>query len=102
MFTEMRADRHYKPRTESFDALKCSLLEKAQEDWIYRALQKGVSLNTLQEYTPSPDGDMEMALVSCPQAQTQRPQSRGKGKGKGKGGSGKGGSSSGVKVFSGS
>ena len=78
MFAEMRADRHYKPRTESFDALKGSLWEKAQEGWLERVLQKRFSLHTLQESTPSPDEDTEMAPAFSPQAQTQRPKSGGK------------------------
>ena len=91
MFQELRQDRHYKRRTESYDELKACLLEKAQEDWFERHLQKKVSqaVHTLQE-TPqaSPQvaptasqGDVDMSV----QASSSKP-SQGRGKGKGKGG----------------
>ena len=46
-FTELRLDRFYKHRTECYEDLKTSLLEKSQEDWLEKHLQKKVALNTL-------------------------------------------------------
>ena len=50
-FQELRLDRFYKRRTESFQELKSALLEKSQEDWIERQLfhQKKQSLTVLND-----------------------------------------------------
>ena len=37
-FAEMRADRHFKRRNETFEDLKTALLEKAEEDWLEKNL----------------------------------------------------------------
>jgi hypothetical protein len=96
-FSELRADRHYRRRTETFDDLKLAVLEKSQEDWLEKALQKKVTLHTLQEsplsMTQSPaHADTEIAP---PAHKPEGGPFRGKGKGKGRGSHGKGGVSSG-------
>jgi len=50
-FQDMRLDRHYKRRTETFEELKSALLEKAQEHWLDRHIfqQKRQVLHILQE-----------------------------------------------------
>ena len=98
-FQELRADRHYKRRTENFDDLKVALLEKAQEDWLERHLflQKKQVLNTLQEPFPSAvSQNSNQGKGSSTQSQGKsqsQSQSQNRGKGKGKGqpqGKGKG------------
>ena len=55
-FAELRADRHYKRRTETYADLKVAVLEKSQEDWFERQLERKAQLNTLQE-TPTATGE---------------------------------------------
>ena len=82
-FAEMRSDRHFKRRTESFEDLKSALLEKAEEDWLERNLLqlKRENVHTLQ------DGQSQPAQKT----QTQTPKPFGKGRGKGGKGKGQGG-----------
>ena len=88
-FQELRLDRYYKRRTENYDELKACLLEKSQEDWLERHLQKKVSLQTLQEVPQVAPAQEESSQVSSSQGHGR---GKGKGKGKGKGGfGGKGG-----------
>ena len=91
MFMELRSDRLYKSRCETYDGLKVCLLEKSQEDCLERHLQKKVfsekSLHVLQE---SPQ-DTEMTPATPSQTPAPKPQFGGKGKISGKGSSGKGG-----------
>ena len=51
MFSEMRLDRYYKRRTETFEDLKEALIEKSKEDWLERHLyqQKKQSLQTFSD-----------------------------------------------------
>ena len=82
-FAEMRSDRHYKRRMETYMDLKQAILEKAEEDHVERHLfqLKKENLHTLQE---------EVQGKSLPKPH-EKPHELGKGKGKGKGqGRGKG------------
>ena len=80
-FSEMRADRHFKRRTETFEELKAALLEKSEEDWLEKNLLqlKRENVHTMQDGSSQP----------AQKTQTQFPRSSA-GKGRGKGGKGKG------------
>jgi hypothetical protein len=87
-FGELRGDRYYKHRTETYQSLKEALLEKAKEDWLERQLfaQKKQVLQTLDAQPNAMQVDTEPQIFQ----RTSPEIGKGKGKGKGKGGKGKG------------
>ena len=79
-YSDMRNDRHYKRRTETFEELKLAVLEKTEEDWLERQLfqPKRENVHALQEQvTPNSSGQ--------PQPGKGKGKGQGKGAGKGKG-----------------
>ena len=77
-FQEMRSDRFFKRRTETYQDLKSALLEKVEEDWQERHLVqlKKETVHAIQE---------EETSMPMPRTQVFN-QGKGKGKCKGKGG----------------
>ena len=74
-FSELRQDRFYKRRSETYEELKESIFEKAEEDWQEKHL---VQLKKENVHT----------LVQPNSSSDQKELPFGKGKGKGKGGKG--------------
>ena len=87
-FGELRGDRYYKHRTETYQALKEALLEKTKEDWLERQLfaQKKQVLQTLDAQPNAMQVDTDQHIFQRPLPEN----GKGKGKGKGKGAKGKG------------
>jgi len=80
MYQEIRGDRFLKGRSETYESLREVLMEKANDDWLEKQLQK----RNVTHHALKP-------LVEV-QDQSPPPEKGGKGKGgKGKGGKGKGG-----------
>ena len=88
LWQELRQDRYYKRRTESYNELKACLLEKSQEDWLERHLlgPKKAALHTLStQESPQTKTDADTEMLSAQASFPGPPVSQGKGRGKGRG-----------------
>ena len=87
-FSEMRADRYFRGKTEEYLSLKATLSEKVKEDWSDKHLVQGKKIFALEEAPKRPREDQPNSMGKGKGKGEGKGKGKGQGKGKGKGGKG--------------